>query len=154
MTITVGNLTQVFVGNVANDGTGATLRQAFITTNNNMANIVSALGSPIGSMIISDGTPISFNAGNNILAQFDPTVFRSARYTATISSGTSYQVASINVIQGGGNANSSVYGDTTIGAIIIPTFTANVVSGNVTLWALGVTTSNNVVKFQTIYSTV
>lgn len=152
--MTIGNLTQVFVGNVANDGTGFTLRQAFITTNDNMANLYGALGNPIGSTMISNSSGVSFNTGDSVIASFDPTQYRSASYKATISSGSSYQIASINVIQNGINANSAVYGDATIGTVIVPNFTANIVSGNVLLWALSVPTSNNVVKFQTIYTTV
>jgi len=156
MTTTIGNLTQVFVGNVANDGTGDTLRQAFIITNDNMANLYGALGNPVGSAIVSNSSVFTFNTGDTIIAAFNSGNIRSAKYIATISNiavTPSYQMSEIQVIHDGTNANLQVTGQTVIGPVIVPSFTANIVSGNVSLWALGVLSSNNVVKFQTIYTT-
>lgn len=152
---TLGTLTQVFVGNVANDGTGDTLRQAFIITNNNMANLTGVLGGPIGSTIISNSSGISFGSGvETIVNSFDSATYRTAKYIASVSSDAGYQASEILVIQDGTNANLQITGESANSSPFV-IFTSNIVTGNVLIWANSTpTSSNNVVKFQTIYITV
>lgn len=154
--MTNGNLTLVFVGTSANDGTGDTLRQSFITTNNNMALISNTLGSPLGTTIISNSSALTF-VGNveTVIDSFGNTVYRSAKYIASISNSPNYQASELLLVQDGSNANCQVIGETIIGTSLT-TFTANIVSGNVLLWAMGnaLISSNTTIKLQTIYMPV
>lgn len=152
---TIGTLTQVFVGNVANDGTGDTLRQAFVTTNNNMSNLSGALGDPIGSTVISNSSGFSFSNGvDTVINSFNSTAYRTAKYIASVSSDNGYQASEILIVQDGLNANLQVTGESANSAPFV-TFTSNldIPNGNVLIWANS-TESNNIVKFQTIYITV
>ena len=159
---TIGNLTQVIVGNVANDGTGDTLRQAFIITNDNMANLYGALGNPVGSEIVSNISGISF--GVNVetrINSFNPAMYRAAKYIATISNDIPrYQISELLVIHDGSNSNVQIIGSSVVplGNPPFVIFTSNIPitgpeTGNVVLYGNTSISSNNVVKFQTIYTT-
>lgn len=58
MTITTRNFANVNVGSSANDGTGATLRDAFISVNNNFSN-VSLVGFSAPNVVVTNKLGIS-----------------------------------------------------------------------------------------------
>jgi hypothetical protein len=148
--MTIGNLTLVFVGNVANDGTGDTLRQSFITTNNNMMLIGNTLGFPLGTTIVSNSSSISFGNVDTIIDSFGNATYRSARYIASISNSPNYQTSELLLVQDGLNVNCQVIGETVMGGNAATAFSANIVSGNVLLWTTGLSLGNTI-KLQKIY---
>ena len=108
--------------------------QSFDSAN---ANILTNL--QISGATIANAANTNISSTTNMLDSFSPTVYRTAKYIVSGSSGTNYQSVEAVVVQNGSTANIAIFGNTWIGTPFY-SLTANINSGNATLWA---TTSAN-----------
>ena len=78
-------LSNVFVGTIANDGTGATLRSAFQTIDNNFANIL-AQGNAVAGV-----SSVAGRSGNVVLAVNDVSGAAAISYVNAVGSAANVQ---------------------------------------------------------------
>jgi hypothetical protein len=85
---------------------------------------------------------------------FNSLLYRGAKYLITVADNTStqYQISEILLVQDGANVYITNYGIIHTGANIIATYSAQINSGTVTLYATGVSMSNSVKISRTLIS--
>jgi hypothetical protein len=83
---------------------------------------------------------------------FGNTSYRSAKYVVSTADVTNsqYQTVEVILVQNGTTSTISSYGEVTSGASTRMTFTSNVMSGNVILWAIGVSANNTIKLVRTL----
>jgi hypothetical protein len=83
---------------------------------------------------------------------FGNTAYRSAKYVVSTTDVTNsqYQTVEVILVQNGTTSTISSYGEVTSGASTRMTFTSNVMSGNVILWAIGVSANNTIKLVSTL----
>lgn len=99
------------------------------------------------SALVSSSTTTSIGTTPTAIDTFAAATYRGAKYLVSTADVTNsqYQMAEVILTQDGTNVGMSVYGISYTGTAARMTFTANITSGTVTLWATGVS-SNNTVK--------
>jgi len=83
---------------------------------------------------------------------FGNTAYRSAKYVVSTTDVTNsqYQTVEVVLVQNGTTSTISSYGEVTSDASTRMTFTSNVMSGNVILWAIGVSANNTIKLVRTL----
>jgi len=121
--------------------------QIFSITNTNV-NVLSTL--QLGSALVSNVGNIAVNTTTSAIDSFDPTIYRTAKYliSATNTASNFYQSAEALVTHNGTTANITTYGIVVTNSQFF-TLSANVYSGNITLWAT--TTANTNFKISNSY---
>jgi hypothetical protein len=107
-----------------------------------------------GTVPVLNGTSTTTNIGiaPTSIDTFATAAYRGAKYLISTSDITNaqYQMAEIILTQDGVTVSMSVYGVSYTGTTSRMTFTSNIVSGNATLWATGVSTNNTVKLARTL----
>ena len=107
-----------------------------------------------GTVPVLNGTSTTTSIGiaPTSIDTFATAAYRGAKYLISTSDITNaqYQMAEIILTQDGVTVGMSVYGVSYTGTTSRMTFTSNIVSGNVTLWATGVSTNNTVKLARTL----
>jgi hypothetical protein len=141
----VGNLT---LGNlIANTGvysiTSTTTGDAYIGGNLTYGTV------PIFN---SSRTVTSIGTAPIAVDWFGNTAYRSAKYVVSTTDVTNsqYQTVEVVLVQNGTTSTISSYGEVTSGTSTRMTFTSNVMSGNVILWAIGVSANNTIKLVRTL----
>ena len=98
------------------------------------------------SVLDNSNTITSIGTGATTIDSFANTAIRSAKYIISTQDVTTSQsqVAEILLVQDGANVNIVTYGVSWTGPNQRMTFSANISSGTVTLWASGISTNNTV----------
>jgi len=97
----------------------------------------------LNNAIVANVSPITVNSTTLPLDSFNPSLYRTVKYliSATDTTDSYYQAAESLVIQNGSTANIVTYGVIATNSQFF-TLSANVYSGNVTLWATTTTSAN------------
>jgi hypothetical protein len=100
----------------------------------------------------SSTTVTSIGTAPVAVAWFGNTAYRSAKYVVSTTDVTNsqYQTVEVVLVQNGTTSTISSYGEVTSGASTRMTFTSNVMSGNVILWAIGVSANNTIKLVSTL----
>jgi hypothetical protein len=156
------------VAPVRNDNGNISLQVAYNTTTNeftysNTISVASAIiagdiniGGNVayGAVAVLDGssTTTSIGTAPKAIDNFATATYRGAKYliSTTDVTNTQYQMAEVILTQDGTNVGISVYGITYTGTSSRMTFSANIASGTLTLWATGVSTNNTVKLSRTL----
>jgi hypothetical protein len=90
-----------------------------------------------GAEVNSRANVTASTTGNTAVASFSPTTYSSGEFivTSTISGTNIREISKILVVTDGSNAYRTVYGVTTTSGNTLTSWSANVYSGSVTLWA-------------------
>jgi hypothetical protein len=164
--LTVGNVLLVN-GTIAIDGNLGQAGQYIVSTGSGMAWTTASFngGTITNALTVSAnlvyGTVPIFNSSSTItnigtppmaIDTFATASYRGAKYLVSTTDVTNsqYQMAEVILTQDGTNVGISVYGVSYTGTAPRMSFTANIISGSVTLWATGVSANNTVKLARTL----
>jgi len=107
----------------------------YVYTGTNTTNVTTYWDTS-GAEVNTRANVTTSTTGNTAIDSFSPTVYSSAEYliTSTISGTNIRDITKILVVTDGTNAYRTVYGVTGTAGNTLTTWSANVYSGNVTLW--------------------
>jgi len=138
-TFTIGTTGASATTSVSIDNTGATRLYGNLT---------------YGAVPILENSSTTTSIGTTPTAidTFAAATYRGAKYLVSTADVTNsqYQMAEVILTQDGTNVGMSVYGISYTGTAARMTFTANITSGTVTLWATGVSANNTVKLARTL----
>ena len=125
---------------------------------NNSATIGSTLGVTGNltfgpqSALLATSTTTGIGTTDTAIDSFAAATYRAAKYiiTTTDNTNTQYQMCTVHVLHDGTNANVSPFGIVYSGSSARMTFSANIVTGTVTLYAAGVSANNTVKLTKTL----
>jgi len=160
-------LRQVLVGSNPNDGTGDSIRDAFIKCNENFSNLDVTLGanasfvqlsvtngisggiitSPIyksTNYIQNDNSVTIQNTSATVIDSWSALSYRSCKYNIEISDGTNSGFYEILVVHNTASVSHSIFGNVVIGSI--GSFSTSISSGVVNLTFTAATATNKVIK--------
>jgi len=102
----------------------------------------------LSSAIVANVGNIAVNTTTLQIDKFSPTLYRTAKYIISGSSSSNFQTSEALVVHNGTTANISIFGNANVGPAFY-TLSANIYSGNVSLWAT--TTASTNFKVSNIY---
>jgi hypothetical protein len=104
------------------------------------------------SILMGTATTTSIGTAAATIDSFASATYRSAKYLISVIdvTNTQYQTSEIGLVQDGTNATIVTYGTVYSGASSRMTFSANIVSNNVTLYGTGISVSNTVKLIRTL----
>jgi hypothetical protein len=104
------------------------------------------------SALVSSNTTAGIGTTPTAIDTFSAAAYRGAKYVISTSDITNsqYQIAEVILTQDNTNVGMSVYGISYTGTTARMTFTSNITSGTVTVWATGVSANNTVKLARTL----
>jgi hypothetical protein len=157
---------------------GGVANQTTFASNLVVANTTTSSSTTTGALVVTGGTGIAGNlyvggnvviggaqyytntissigAGAVLLDSWAASVWRAGRYHLTITDVTNskYQISEISLLQDGTTPTINQYGTIySSGTTALINFSANIVSGNIILWATGISSSNKVTFTRVLHS--
>ena len=120
------------------------------TSANINANLVIANYAVYSDMYVSNSTAISVGTTSTVIDSWPMATYRTAKYIISVTGNTSYQATEALVIHNNTTSFLTTYASIYTGANALMSFSTNIVSNNVVLYATG-TVAGNTVRLEKTY---